>query len=91
MINFAEQAVSRVEEFLKQYDTDQPAEIIADILHYCQAKGIDFEGEVELPQDLDDFFAISESQAEWEAENEDEEELTEWIKDGLEARKEGTE
>jgi hypothetical protein len=37
-----------------------------------------------LPQELDDCFAISESQAEWEAENEEEEELTEWIKDGAE-------
>jgi hypothetical protein len=37
-----------------------------------------------LPQDLDDCFGISESQAEWEAENQDEEELTEWIKDGAE-------
>jgi hypothetical protein len=40
-----------------------------------------------LPQDLDDFFAISESQAEYEDEQE-EEELTEWIKEGVEARKE---
>jgi hypothetical protein len=38
-----------------------------------------------LPQDLDDFFCISESQAEWEAENE-EEELTEWIRDGADKR-----
>jgi hypothetical protein len=41
-----------------------------------------------LPQELDDCFAISESQAEYEDENE---ELTEWIKDGVEARKEGSE
>ena len=34
-----------------------------------------------LPQELDDFFAISESQAEYEEENE---ELTVWIKDGAE-------
>jgi hypothetical protein len=40
-----------------------------------------------LPQDLDDFFAISESQAEWEAENEEDEDLTEWIKDGVEQNK----
>jgi hypothetical protein len=40
-----------------------------------------------LPQELDDCFAISESQAEWEAENaEEEEELTEWIKDGVSAK-----
>jgi hypothetical protein len=40
-----------------------------------------------LPQELDDCFAISESQAEWEAENaEEEEELTEWIKEGVSAK-----
>lgn len=38
-----------------------------------------------LPQELNDCFGISESQAEWESENE--EELTEWIKDGVEAQK----
>lgn len=38
-----------------------------------------------LPQELDDTFGISESQEEWERENDDYEELTEWIKDGVEA------
>ena len=38
-----------------------------------------------LPVELDDMFGISESQAEYEAENE-EEELTEWIKDGVEKK-----
>lgn len=38
-----------------------------------------------LPEDLDEFFSISESQAEYEAENE--EELTTWIKDGVEENK----
>lgn len=37
--------------------------------------------------ELDDIFAIGESMAEYEAENEEEEELTEWIKDGIEANK----
>jgi hypothetical protein len=32
-------------------------------------------------------FGISESMAEYEAEQEEDEELTEWIKDGAEARK----
>ena len=39
-----------------------------------------------LPEELDEFFAISESQAEFE----DEEELTEWIREGVEARKEAS-
>lgn len=38
-----------------------------------------------IGNELDDFFGISESMAEYEAENE-EEELTEWIKDGAEKR-----
>ena len=44
-----------------------------------------------IGNELDDMFGISDQMAEYEAENEDEEELTEWIKDGAEARKEGTE
>jgi len=36
-----------------------------------------------LPQDLDDFFAISESMAEWEAENaEEEEDVHRWVREG---------
>jgi len=37
--------------------------------------------------ELDDMFGISESMAEYEAEQEEDEELTEWIKDGAESRK----
>ena len=37
-----------------------------------------------LPSDLDEAFAISESMAEYEAENE--EELTQWIREGVEAK-----
>ena len=55
----------------------------------CYQEWGDSEGaKATLPQELDDCFAISESQAEWEAENaEDEEELTEWIKDGVDKLK----
>lgn len=42
-----------------------------------------------IGEELDDMFGISESMAEWEAENE--EELTAWVKDGVEKTKEGTE
>lgn len=41
-----------------------------------------------LPSYIDEAFAISEGMSDWEAENEEEEELTEWIKEGAEARKE---
>lgn len=40
-----------------------------------------------IGDELDDMFGISESMAEYEAENEDEEELTEWIKDGVDKLK----
>lgn len=36
--------------------------------------------------ELDDFWGISEQMADWEAENEEDEELTNWIKDGAEKR-----
>ena len=39
-----------------------------------------------IGDELDDMFGISESMAEYEAENE-EEELTEWIKDGVDQKK----
>jgi hypothetical protein len=38
-----------------------------------------------IGDELDDMFGISESMAEYEAENE--EELTEWLKDGVEQKK----
>jgi hypothetical protein len=41
-----------------------------------------------LPQDLDELFGISESQAEWEEEERREEELYAFVKDGVEQRKE---
>jgi hypothetical protein len=39
-----------------------------------------------IGNELDDMFGISENMAEYEAENE-QEELTEWLKDGVETRK----
>jgi hypothetical protein len=40
-----------------------------------------------IGDELDNMFGISESMAEYEAENEEEEDLTEWIKDGVEQKK----
>jgi len=45
------------------------------------------QAEAELPQDLNDTFGISESIREYELENE--EELTQWIREGAEAKKNG--
>jgi len=44
-----------------------------------------------IGDELDDMFGISESMADYEAENEEEEEeLTEWIKEGIESKNENT-
>lgn len=51
---FVKDAVQRVEEFLKNYDGDQPAEIIADLLHYCREQGIDFEDQVRIAREIVD-------------------------------------
>jgi len=40
-----------------------------------------------LPEDLDEMFCISEDMAQWEEDNREEEELTEWIKDGVDQNK----
>lgn len=44
---FVKQAIARVQSYFKNYDTEQPAEILADILHYCRENDIDFEDELE--------------------------------------------
>lgn len=51
---------------------------------YYDLSGMD-SGDVQqqLPQELDDAYSISESMAEWEAENEDE--VTQWYKEGVAA------
>lgn len=52
----------------------------------CYSEWGDSEGaRATLPQELDDTFAISESQAEWEEEERREEELYAFVKDGAEA------
>ena len=52
----------------------------------CYSDWGDSQGAIDtLPQELDDTFGISESQAEWEAEEENEELYT-WVKEGAEAK-----
>lgn len=43
-------AIQRVRGYLSSYDTDQPAEILADILHYCNSTGINFLDQVRLAE-----------------------------------------
>jgi hypothetical protein len=51
---------------------------------YCGLKSDTVRGYIGA--DLDDFWCVSESMAEWEAEDEPMEELTEWIRDGADKR-----
>ena len=55
---------------------------------YYQNLGDSQNARATLPQELDDEFGISDGLAEYESENE--EELTQWIREGVEANKENT-
>lgn len=48
MTNSENLAYQNISDFLKKYDTEQPAEILADILHYCRVENIDFFRQLEL-------------------------------------------
>ena len=43
-------AIERVRGYLSNYDTAQPAEILADILHYCNNSGINIQDQLKLAQ-----------------------------------------
>ena len=47
---FESQAIERVRGYLGNYDTDQPAEILADILHYCNNSGISIHDQLRLAE-----------------------------------------
>jgi len=47
---FESSAIERVRGYLSNYDTHQPAEILADILHYCNNTGIDFLDQLRLAE-----------------------------------------
>lgn len=44
-------AINRVRGYLSNYDSDQPAEILTDILHYCRTYGIDFDEQVFIAEE----------------------------------------
>lgn len=50
-MNLIQESVDRVGRFLHSYDTDQPAEILADIMHYCKAKGFDLAEQLNIAED----------------------------------------
>ena len=43
-------AASRVRLLMQQTDMERPADLIADVIHYCKAEGIDFEAEVNVAE-----------------------------------------
>jgi hypothetical protein len=43
-------AASRVRLLMKQTDMERPADLIADIMHYCKAEGIEFDAEVNMAE-----------------------------------------
>lgn len=47
---FERRAIERVQGYLGNYDTDAPAEILADILHYCNNSGISFQDQLRLAE-----------------------------------------
>jgi hypothetical protein len=47
---FERSAIERVRGYLSNYDTDQPAEILADLLHYCNNSGINIHDQLLLAQ-----------------------------------------
>lgn len=46
MSNLIQEAVLRVEGFLKNYESEYTGEILADIMHYCRERGLDFQDEL---------------------------------------------
>jgi len=43
-------AASRVRQLMKQTDMERPADLLADIMHYCRAEGIEFDAEVNVAE-----------------------------------------
>lgn len=46
MTEYIAAALSRVQSSLNCYDVPQPAELLADIMHYCREHKIDFDSEL---------------------------------------------
>lgn len=50
MNQFVRDAISRTEGFLKVYGTDEPCELLADVIHYCRENDIDWRKQVSKAQ-----------------------------------------
>ena len=49
-VNLIQEAVGRIDRFMHGYDSDHPAEILADIMHYCKAKGFDLAEQLSIAE-----------------------------------------
>lgn len=47
-IDLIQEAVDRIDRFLANYDSEQPAEILADIIHYCNVQGFDLNEQLNI-------------------------------------------
>lgn len=52
MVDLIQDALNRVDRFLANYDSEQPAELLADIMHYCKAKGFDLAEQLNIAEDF---------------------------------------
>jgi hypothetical protein len=50
MNQFVRDALGRTEGFLKLYGTDEPCELLADVIHYCRENNIDWRKQVSKAQ-----------------------------------------
>lgn len=51
MVDLIQDAVNRVDRYMYNYESEQPAEILADIMHYCKAKGYDLAEQLNIAED----------------------------------------
>ena len=52
MVDFIQDAVNRIDRIMYNYESEQPAEILADIMHYCKAKGFDLAEQLNIAEDF---------------------------------------
>lgn len=51
-VDLIKDAVRRIDSIMYNYESDQPAEILADIMHYCKAKGFDLAEQLNIAEDF---------------------------------------
>lgn len=51
-MNLIQDAVNRIDRIMYNYESEQPAEILADIMHYCKAKGFDLAEQLNIAEDF---------------------------------------